>query len=114
MENNEIKNSFRSGRTKGLGFGLVLMLVGVVLLGANAGLIPLPLKWVLISWPMLLVVISAAKFFKREYFTASILLIIGVFFLIPKIIRAYPESFPGMDGSFTHTDRKSTRLNSSH
>lgn len=103
MENNEIKNSFRNGRTKGLGFGMVLMLVGVILLGANAGLIPSTLKWVLISWPMLLIVIAGAKYFKREFFTATILLIIGVFFLIPKIIRAYPESFPGMDGSFTHT-----------
>ena len=85
MENNEMKNSFRSGRTKGLGFGLLLVAVGVVLLGANAGLIASPLKWVLISWPMLLIVIGAAKIFKREYFTATILFIIGAFFLIPKI-----------------------------
>ena len=98
-----MKNSFRSGRTKGLGFGLLLVAVGVVLLGANAGLIASPLKWVLISWPMLLIVIGAAKIFKREYFTATILFIIGAFFLIPKIFRAFPESFPGMDGSFTHT-----------
>jgi predicted membrane protein len=52
---------------------------------------------------MLLIVIGAAKIFKREYFTATILFIIGAFFLIPKIFRAFPESFPGMDGSFTHT-----------
>jgi len=103
MENNEMKNSFRSGRTKGLGFGLLLVAVGIVFLAVNAGLIASPLKWVLISWPMLLIVIGGAKIFKREYFTAATLLIIGSFFLVSKIIRAYPESFPGMDGSFTHT-----------
>jgi predicted membrane protein len=103
MENNEMKNSFRSGRTKGLGFGVLLVAVGVIFLAVNAGLIATPLKWVLISWPMLLIVIGAAKIFKREYFTAAILFIIGAFFLAPKIIRAYPESFPGMDGNFTHT-----------
>jgi len=103
MENNELKNSFRNGRTKGLGFGLLLVAIGIILLSANAGLIATPLKWVLISWPMLLVVIAVSKFIKRDFYSGSFILLIGTFFLIPKIMRAYPESFPGMDGSFTHT-----------
>lgn len=103
MENNEIKNSFRSGNIKGLGFGLLLVAIGVIFLAANAGLITTPLKWVLISWPMLIIVIGVAKIIKRDYFSAATLLIIGLFFLAPKVFRAFPESFPGMDGSFTHT-----------
>jgi len=103
MENNEMKNSFRSGRTKGIGFRLILVAVGIVFLIANAGIIDQSLQWVIISWPMLLIVIAASKFVKRDFYTGSILLIVGSFFLFPKIINAYPESFPGMDGSFTHT-----------
>ncbi len=99
---NEVKNSFRSGYTKGLGFGLVLMLIGVVFLGFNFGLIPLTLKWVIISWPMLLIVIGIAHYFRRRIFSATILVLIGSFFLIPRVIEAYPAYFPGINGDFTH------------
>lgn len=99
---NEIKNSFRSGQSKGLGFGILLMVIGVLFLGFNFGLIDSPLKRVIFSWPMILLVIGVGKTIKRDFFTAAILFIIGGFFLMPRIIHAYPQNFPGMDGSFTH------------
>jgi predicted membrane protein len=102
MENTELKNNFRSHGLKGLGFGLILIAIGLVFLGTNAGFISEPLRRVLISWQMLLIVIGVSKLFKREYFSATMLFIIGTFFLLPRIFRAFPETFPGLDGSFTH------------
>lgn len=98
---NEVKNSFRTGYTKGLGFGLILMLIGVVFLGFNFGLIPEQLRHVIISWPMLLVVIGLGNFLKRHVFSGTILVLIGGFFLIPRFIEAFPALFPGFDGDFT-------------
>lgn len=92
---NEVKNSFRTGYTKGLGFGLVLMLIGVVFLGFNFGLIPLYLKDVIISWQMLLILIGVINLMKGRIISATVLVFIGGFFLIPKII-------PGIDGNFVH------------
>ncbi len=99
---NEVKDSFRTGYTKGLGFGLFLMLVGVLFLGFNFGLIPMTLKWVIISWPMLLIVIGFSHLFRQKFFTATILLLIGSFFLFPKVIEAYPDYFPGVTVNFAH------------
>lgn len=99
---NEVKQSFRTGYTKGLGFGIALMLLGVVFLGFNFGLIPVQLKRVIISWPMLLIFIGVVNFFKRHIFSGTILVLIGSFFLMPRIIEAYPTLFPGINGSFTH------------
>ncbi len=99
---NEVKNSFRTGYTKGLGFGVILMLIGVVFLGFNFGLISSSLKWVIISWPMLLIVIGVSHYFKRRVFSATILVLVGSFFIIPRFIEAYPALFPGFNGDFTH------------
>jgi len=90
---NDVKNSFRSGYPKGLGFGLVLMFIGVVFLGSNFGLIPLPLKGVIISWQMLLIFIGVINLFKQKLISGVIFIFIGGFFIIPKI-------FPALDNNF--------------
>lgn len=100
---NDIKQSFRKGHNKGLGFGMFLVVIGIVLLAFNFGYIDSPLKRVIFSWPMILIVIGVAKFYKRQFVTSVILFMIGIFFLMPRIIYAYPDLFPGLDGSFTHT-----------
>lgn len=99
---NDVKNSFRSGYNKGLGFGLVLMLVGVIFLGFNFGIIPEQLRWVIISWPMLLVLIGVIHLFKTRLFSGTVLIMIGSFFIIPRFIDAYPSYFPGINGGFAH------------
>ena len=100
---NEVKNSFRSGYSKGLGFGLFLLLLGVVFLGLNFGFIPHELRHVLISWPMLLIVMGIGNFFKNRHpFSGVILIMIGSFFIMPRVIEAYPAIFPGFNGDFTH------------
>lgn len=100
---NELKTDFNHKRSKGLGFGLLLVVIGILTLGFNFGWIDSPLKRVLFSWPMILVVIATAKIIKREYFTSAILYTIGFFFLMPRIIDAYPAFFPNFDRGFTHT-----------
>jgi len=92
---NEMKNSFRSGYTKGLGFGLILMLIGVLFLGYNFGIIPYNVKEVIFSWPMLLVFIGLINLFKRHLISGVVLIFVGGFFLIPRIV-------PGLDGQFVH------------
>lgn len=92
---NEVKNSFRAGYTKGLGFGLVLMLIGVLFLGYNFGIVPYTVKDVIFSWPMLLIFIGVINLFKRHLISGVILVFIGGFFIIPRIV-------PGLDGQFVH------------
>lgn len=95
--------SYRHGYTKGLGFGLILMLIGVLFLGFNFGIIPAEMKRVVFSWPMLLAFIGVINLIKRHFLSGTILIVIGGFFLMPRIIDAYPAYFPGMDGAFTYT-----------
>ncbi|MDD3079734.1 MAG: DUF5668 domain-containing protein [Paludibacter sp.] len=99
--NNEIKNSYRRGYSKGLGFGLFLMAVGLLFLGFNFGVLPQQLRHVIFSWPMLLVFFGIVNLFKRHLFSGATLTVIGAFFLFPRIIAAYPEYFPGLNGGFT-------------
>jgi predicted membrane protein len=99
---NEVKNSFRSGHSKGLGFGVILMLIGVVFLGFNFGFIPRTLEHVIISWPMLLIVIGVSHYFRRRVFSGTIWILIGSFFIIPRFIDSFPTYFPGFNGDFTH------------
>jgi predicted membrane protein len=93
---NEVNNSFRSGYRKGMGFGLVLMLIGVLFLGLNFGIIPYNVKDVIFSWPMILIFIGAVNLFKQHFIPGVVLIFIGGFFLIPKVV-------PGLDGQFVHT-----------
>lgn len=100
---NETKNSIRSGYTKGLGFGLILMSIGLVFLGVNFGIISNETRSILISWPMLLIVIGLSNFLRSHNLSGTILIIVGGFFLIPRIISVYPNYFPGIDGNFAHS-----------
>ena len=81
----EVKNSFRSGFSKGLGFGLVLVVIGVLFLGYNVGIISLPVKDAIFSWPMLLIFFGVINLFRRQLILAMFLIIVGTFFIIPKL-----------------------------
>lgn len=98
----DFNNSYRNGLTKGLGFGLVLILIGIVFLLFNFNLLPAQLKWVILSWPSLLIVIGVFKLFKKQFVTSVILFLIGIFFLVPKIVRAFPEFYPNGIEDFTN------------
>lgn len=88
--------------SSGLGFGIFLLLLGTVFLGFNFGFLPKELKRVVFYWPTILLVIGVFKLFSRQYITSAILFAIGTFFMFPRIIKVYPELFPGFDGNFAH------------
>jgi hypothetical protein len=58
----DVNKSFRSGYTKGLGFGLFLMLIGVLFLGFNFGILPKEMKEIVFSWPMILVFFGVVNY----------------------------------------------------
>lgn len=90
-------------RTKGIGFGIILLLLGVVLLGLNTGMIPEPMRYILISWQMLLIVIGIGNLFKSNHhlISGTILIAVGSFFILPRIISVYPQYFPGFPADYT-------------
>lgn len=99
---NELKTSYNNGYTKGLGFGLTLMLIGVLFLGFNFGLLPQKMKWIVFSWQMLLIFIGVINIFKRHMVSGVILITIGTFFIIPRIIHTFPQLLPGFNGDFSN------------
>lgn len=90
---NELKNSFRTGYSKGIGFGLFLMLIGMLFLGFNFGLIPMNLKSILITWPAFFILVGILSLVKRNFISSYLFLFLGVFFIIPKIM-------PELEGNF--------------
>ncbi|HRZ97107.1 MAG TPA: LiaF-related protein [Paludibacter sp.] len=96
----ELRTSHSSGYRNGLGFGLVLMLIGITFLGFNIGIIPLKLKPVIFSWQMLLILLGVLNFFKRHLVSGTVLILVGVFFIIPKLVAISPY-FSNLDYNFT-------------
>jgi len=96
----EIKSSYQTGFNKGLGFGFVLLVIGSLLLAFNIGAIPIVLKDVVFSWPSLLIFIGLVNLFKKHWFSGFMFIVVGKFFLLPRIIEIYPNLFPGLNGDF--------------
>lgn len=103
MKTNSCASSNCSGRLKGILFGMVLVIAGLLFLSFNFGWIDSALRPVLFSWPMLIVVAGILKFTKRDLLMPVILLGVGIFFLFPRIATAYPGSIPGLDGNFAYS-----------
>ena len=99
MENNKSSkcNSHNKGR---FAFGAVLVLVGCLFLLFNFGIIPSELKSVLFSWQMLLIVVGLGHLFCLKLRSACIWLAIGGFFLMPRLIKVYPDLFPNLSPDF--------------
>ena len=93
MENEfKIKNKESQGK---IGFAILLVLAGIILLAFNLELIPLIYKPILISWQMLLVVLGIAALIKRHFVNAIILISVGGFFILPVIGQSFPEVLNG-------------------
>lgn len=99
METNFCSSSHGTKR-KGILFGLLLVLAGLLFLSFNFGWIDPALRPVLFSWPMILIVLSIISFSKRDYSFGVIGLIAGLFFLLPRIAQVYPGFISGVDTDF--------------
>lgn len=87
------KRGDRKGVGNGIVFGLVLILIGLFMLSFSAGIFPEAWRPVFISWQMLLIVIGMIQLFKLHVIPGLTLIILGNFFLVPRISRVYPESW---------------------
>ena len=98
--NNYNQNSGCTGKGTLFGAGLALTLAGLFLLASNLGWVDERLREVIFSWQMLFVLTALIFFLQRFYSFASFWLLLGVFFVIPKIADVYPELLPWVDGDF--------------
>ena len=73
--------------------GGLIIVIGLILLGINFGSIPQNLRPVLISWQMLVILLGIAALFYAKYWNGIILLLIGGFFLIPRLYEVSPSQF---------------------
>lgn len=92
MENQNKNGSFRVWRT-GLGFSLLLLLVGFSLLAVNLGWLPAAFRKVLFSWQMLLIVIGLWSIWRQKFIGGLVCASIGIFFILPKLALCFPEQF---------------------
>lgn len=100
---NQRRKTQNSSVRQGLVFGLLLILAGLLFLSFNFGWIDPALKWVIFSWPMILIVFSILSFSKRDFSIAIIFLILGAFFILPRLAMAYPEIFSVFNHGFART-----------
>ena len=102
MENNLNVSFHQSPKSKGIIFGFLLIITGLLFLSFNFGWIDEALKPILFSWPMIFILFSIINFSKRDYSLGAIFLIVGCFFLLPRVAGAYPGLMPGVNPAFTH------------
>lgn len=78
---------------KMLWFGILIILVGIILILINMGMLPSELQKIIFSWQMLLVVFGVVQLFNKDYLSGAILVSIGMFFISPRVINAFPDFF---------------------
>lgn len=94
-------NSHQPRKIRGLGIGILLIAIGTILLGINFGWIHSGMKYVLFSWPAILIVVGLFQLRKKfQLIWGTILVLTGTFFIIPRIVRAFPDAFPGIGENF--------------
>ena len=100
MENNNLSKKCGSQSKGRFLFGTVLVLAGCLFLLLNFGIISHEFKHIIISWQMLLIVIGLCQLFNRKFDSGVVLITIGGFFLMPRVIRIYPDCFPTLSPDF--------------
>lgn len=81
----EKKSTSPSGFTGRQLMATILIACGVLLLGRNLGFVPYELFRVIVSWPMLLIVLGAYSFLRRQAFTGVVLFAVGFCFILPRL-----------------------------
>lgn len=71
--------------------GIILVIIGCVVVLSNIGIIPYALRHFIISWQMLLVAFGIIGLIKGNKTAGTMFLLIGLFFLLPKISILWPS-----------------------
>ncbi len=98
MESNKSYHSGNSHFSGVLIFGILLIAAGVLLLGFNMGWLDAAWRPILLSWQMLLIVIGLIQLSKKQFTAGAVVLLVGLFFIIPRIAHFFPELLP-FDGT---------------
>jgi predicted membrane protein len=99
MENQNKNTTPRVWRA-GLGFGLLLLLIGFGLLAVNFSWLPDSFRRLLFSWQMLLIVIGLWSIWCRRIVGGLCCATVGIFFILPKLALCFPEQFPNISPDF--------------
>ena len=99
-----MNNQIRKGIThSGIFVGLLFLLVGTILMMFNFGMLSAQFRPVFFSWQMLLIGIGILSMIvRRNIFSGLWFFVIGVFMLIPKIARYFPDVFPNIPPDFVY------------
>ena len=94
------KKHSNSHPTKGIFFGLLLILAGGLFLAFNLGWLDSSLREIVFSWQMIFIVLAVITLFHKRYLATLCWLGLGTFFLLPKIAKVYPNTLPWVDSDF--------------
>jgi len=89
----KMKRTHKGVRSTGIFFGTLLILLGGLLVSKNFGLVPCNVGRVIVSWQMLLILIGILSMCKRQVFFGLFLVLIGGFFIIPRLADVYTLSW---------------------
>ncbi|MDR3287471.1 MAG: cell wall-active antibiotics response protein [Prevotellaceae bacterium] len=103
MEEYQFKYQYRPQKRHGMTFGIILIVLGALFLLFNFGILDGGWKRVIFSWQMLLIICGVFSFVYRHFLHGFILSAVGLFFIIPKLIAVYPETFDWLGNDFTKT-----------
>lgn len=101
MTKNKYKNKGKKTLSLVVIFGVIFVLIGLILLAFNVGWLNPACKSIVFSWPMLLILLAVIGYVKKQRMFPTILLLFGVFFLIPKLENAYPGLLGDAGKDFT-------------
>jgi len=93
-------NNAKEGFSLTIVVGAILVLSCLVLIAFNFGLLNPTIQSIVFSWPTLLILLAFIGFAKRNKVIPLLLLLVGVFFLIPRIEKIYPGILGEVDSNF--------------
>lgn len=93
-------NDAKEGLSLTAVIGTILILTCLIINAFNFGLLNPPLQLIIFSWPILLILLSLIGFARRDKVVPLLLLLVGVFFLIPRIESVYPGILNGVGNDF--------------
>ena len=98
--NTEMKKAHKKVHCTGIAFGILLIVLGGLLIGSRAGMLPENFSRIILSWQMLVIVIGILSLFKRSPFFGLFLLLVGGFFIVPRLAEVYPDALYWVDKDF--------------
>lgn len=100
MKNDNLKKRSRSPR---FGFGLLLVITGIIVLALNFSARGADLRPILFSWQMLIFVLGLLFMIYTSRLSGAYLIIAAVFFAIPPLAGVFPDTFSWVQPDFLKT-----------